>query len=330
MRIGRATRVVGVTVLAVAAVRLGPAIPAGAAPPPTAGVRCAAVAGAAKLEPKLGPAPHAVALRLNTFRISRCRHATSATATATGTLESASASCPLAPNDRLTGSIQIDWHDGATTYIQTASLLSTGNPADPFEARLAGRVTGGDRTGATLRVVLHLTPTHGDCTRGIGSVAIANAGALTIGGPYAHCDTAQASATITPGLQSEPASQNLHFDSFDVSGCGKADTAAGAEIIGALVSDAAACPLGHTDRFRGMLEVDWSNHFVSILKRAHLNSAHDPDDPFRWVLHGVITSGSDIGATLQVVLHADPAPGQDCSTGVTSIALTNVGPFTVS
>lgn len=301
-----------------------------AAATPTAGVRCGSAAGAAVLEPKLGPAPQAVAMRLNTFRLSHCRHATSTTATASGTLESASASCPLAPQDRLQGEIQIDWHGGATTYIQTARVVSTNNAADPFEVRLAGRVTGGDRTGATLRAVLHLTPTHGDCARGLGSVAIANVDAVRIGGPYAHCDTAQASATITPGLQQPPAPQNLHFESFQVSGCAASDTATAANVIGALESDNAGCPVGHSERFRGMLEIDWANHFVSILKRAHLNSTHDPDDPYQWILHGVITSGADVGATVQVVLHAEPANGQECNSGVGAITLTNVGALTVT
>jgi hypothetical protein len=243
-------------------------------------------------------------------------------------LWSASASCPLAPADRLRGPVEISWNDGATTYIKAARVASTANPDDPAEVRLVGRVTGGSQTGATLRVKMDLVPRRGDCVAGVPAVTLQNTSALKIGGPYARCGAAAATASVDPGLVTAAEPQHLHFESFGVSGCGAADTARAATIIGALDAPAVACPPGKQQRFFGMLEIDWANHFVSILKRAHLASTNNAADPYELSLHGTITSGADAGATLAVVLHATPTG--DCASGVTGLSFTNVGPFTVT
>jgi hypothetical protein len=310
---------------ATALVAAGPAASVATAP-----TRCRTAAGAATVTPKLRTTPGAVEVDLNALRISGCNRIGGLAATASGALTSTAASCPLAPADRLRGPVQIDWRTGSVTYIKAARVASTDNPDDPFEVRLDGRVTGGQGTGATLRVVLHLAPSHGDCTTGVGAFTIASVGALTIGGPFASCDTVAATATVSPGLAGSAAgAQNLHFDTFQVSGCAAADTAPSANVIGAVASPAVSCPATKAQRFFGMLEIDWANHFVSILKRAHLASTNNPDDPFELSLHGVITSGADAGATLAVVLHAAPTVG-DCDSGLTGLTLTNVGPFTIS
>jgi hypothetical protein len=125
------------------------------------------------------------------------------------------------------------------------------------------------------------------------------------------------------------APQHLHFNSFQVAGCHAADTASGATIIGALDAANVSCPPGKRQPFLGMLEIDWANHFVSILKRAHLTSTNSADDPYELSLHGEITSGADAGATLAVTLHATATAG-DCTSGLTGLSLTNVGAFTIS
>jgi hypothetical protein len=294
-----------------------------------AAVHCRSVAGKAKLAPAWRATPGPAKFHVNAFRIAGCNGVGGAAATATGVLRSASVSCPLAPTDRLRGPLQIDWKSGAVTYIKAARVASTGNAADPFEVRLDGRVTGGSETGATLRVRLDLVPASGDCSAGVDSVTIRNTRALTFGGPYASCDTVVASATVSPGLVTAASPQHLHFDSFPVSGCQAADTASGATIIGALDAPAVACPPAKRQVLFGMLEIDWSNHFVSILKRAHLASTNNADDPYELNLHGEITSGADSGATLSVTLHATPTAG-DCTAGLTGLSLTNVGPFTIT
>jgi hypothetical protein len=312
--------------LATAALALAAAPAGSVANPPT---RCKSVVGAAQLTPKWQATAGPVELHLHTFRVSKCDHVGGAAATATGTLTSPSASCPLAPTDRLRGSLQIDWNNGATSYLRAARVASTGNPDDRFEVRLDGRVTGGSQTGATLRVRLDLVPKTGDCSAGVGAITMQNTNAMTIGGPYASCDDVAASATVSPGLVAGAAAQHLHFESFQVSGCQAADTAPAATVIGALDASSVTCPPGKQQRFFGMLEIDWSNHFVSILKRAHLASTNNRDDPYELSLHGVITSGADAGATLEVVLHATPTTG-DCASGVTSLSFTNVGAFSIA
>jgi hypothetical protein len=314
-----------VVALATAGLVIAPAPAGSLANAPT---RCKSVAGAAKLTPVWQATPGAVEFDVNAFRIAGCNHVGGAAGTATGVLRSESASCPLAPADRLRGPMEIHWNGGATTYIKAARVASTANPDDPFEARLDGRVTGGSQTGATLRVRLDLVPKTGDCATGATATTIGNTGALTVGGPYASCDTVAATASVSPGLVVEMQPQHLHFESFRVSGCQAADTARAATIIGALDASAVSCPPGKQQRFFGMLEIDWSNHFVSILKRAHLASTNNADDPYEVSLHGEITSGADAGATLTVVMHAT-ATG-DCASGVTALSLTNVGSFTIT
>jgi hypothetical protein len=326
MGTGRGSRIAVVVGLAAASLIVASRPAASVANAPT---RCTTVAGAARLTPKWRATPGPVALHVRAFRVASCNDAHGVTATATGELRSASAACPLAPADRLRGPVQIDWRSGAVTYIKAARVASTGNPDDPFEVRLDGRVTGGSQTGATLRVRLDLVPSRGDCGTGAGAVTIRNTGALTIGGPYASCDAVAATATVSPGLASQAAARNLHFDAFHVSGCGAADTAPSATIIGQLGAPAVSCPPAKQQRFVGMLEIDWSNRFVSILKRAHLASTNNPDDPYELSLHGEITSGADAGATLAVVLHATPTAG-DCTSGVTGLSFTNAGPFTIT
>ena len=323
---GRVSTVAAVVGLAIAGLAV-------AAPPASsvadAATRCKTVAGKASVTPRWRAAVGPVELAVHAFRIASCNHVGGTAATATGTLRSPSVSCPLAPADRLRGPMQIDWLDGAVTYIKAARVASSANPDDPFEVRLDGRVTGGSQTGATLRALLDLAPAAGDCATGVGAVTIANLGALTIGGPYANCATTSATATVSPGLSTTAGAQHLHFDSFHVSGCQAADTAPSATIIGALDAASVSCPPAKQQRFIGMLEIDWANHFVSILKRAHLASTNNADDPYELSLHGVITSGADAGATLAVVLHATPTAG-DCTAGVTGLAFTNVGPLTVT
>jgi hypothetical protein len=325
LAIVRAPRIAVIVALATAGLAIAPPPAGSLANAPT---RCKSVAGAARLSPAWQATPGPVELDVNAFRIAACNHVGGAAATATGVLRSASASCPLAPTDRLRGPVEIGWKSGATTYIKAARVASTANPDDPFEVRLDGRVTGGSQTGATLRVRLDLVPRTGDCDAGTSAVTIRNTGALTIGGPYADCGTVAATASVDPGLVTDAEPQHLHFESFAVSGCAAADTARAATIIGALDAPAVSCPPGKQQRFFGMVEVDWSNHFVSILKRAHLASTNNADDPYELSLHGVITSGADAGATLAVVLHATPTG--DCASGVTGLSFTNVGPFTVT
>jgi hypothetical protein len=40
-------------------------------------------------------------------------------------------------------------------------------------------------------------------------------------------------------------------------------------------------------------------------------------------------TGADVGAAVEVTLHVAPIAG-DCASGVTALAITNVGPFTVT
>jgi hypothetical protein len=324
-----AGRIAAVVALVAASIAIGvtPAMPAPALA--TGGTRCKAVAGAGRITPPLTTTPGPVVLAVHAFRVSACDGVGGAAATATLTLKSAGASCPLAPANRLRGPMEIDWRDGSVTYVKAARVASAGDSEDPFAVRLDGRVSGGRSTGATLRVRLHLAPTSGDCTTGVGAFTVGNVSALTIGGPYATCATVAATATVSPGLAAAPAAQNLHFDSFRVSDCQASDTAPSANIIGAVSTPSASCPPAKQQRFHGMLEIDWANHFVSILKRAHLASANNPADPYELSLHGTITNGADAGAQLAVVLHATPTTG-DCAAGVTGLSFTNVGPFTVS
>jgi hypothetical protein len=306
----------------------GPAIPRAFAT--LTGLRCRSVSGSASVSPGLRTAAGPQTATLDSFNISRCGVAHDpTTADITGTLKSTSASCSLASSDRFHGLLTINWSDGEVSYIKTARVDSTNSPDDAFEVRLRGTLTGGTRTGSTLRVVLHLAPTAGDCGSGITGLAMTNVSELTIGGPYPTCQTVAGAATISPGLSTTAAAQSMHLDSFQISGCRAAGTAKTANVIGALQSDSASCPLGRADRFHGSLEIDWDNHFVSIVPNAGIASTNNAADPFEVRLQGLVKHGADTGATFLVILHLGPTQG-DCSTGVTNVAITNVGPLTIS
>jgi hypothetical protein len=292
-------------------------------------VKCRAVAGSASVAPGLRTTAAPQTLRFDALHVSKCRAGDFASAAdISGTLQSASASCPLAPGEGFGGALEIRWGNDVISYIKAARLAPTGNASDPFEARLHGRITGGTNTGATLRVVLHLAPSQGDCTAGVTDLAITNVRALIVGGPYAQCAGASGTATIDPGLTATVQAQTLHFSAFHVSGCGAAGTARSADIVGALQSDGASCPVAPGQRFGGILEIDWSNHFVSIVRHARLDSTNNPDDQYEMRLHGRVKRGADAGATLQVILHVRPTNG-DCTTGVTAVAFSNVSTFTI-
>jgi hypothetical protein len=317
----------GIVLVAIMSIGATTTVDAVAASAPV--VKCRAVAGSASVAPGLRTAAEPQTLSLDALHVSKCRTGDFASAAdISGTLHSASASCPLAPDEQFGGALEIHWGNDAIAYIKAARLDPTGNPSDPFEVRLHGRITGGSNTGATLRVVLHLAPSQGDCTSGVTDLAVTNVSALSVGGPYAQCAGASGTATIDPGLTATVQAQTLHFSTFHVSGCGAAGTARSADIMGALQTDGASCPVAPGQRFRGILEIDWSNHFVSIVRHARLDSTNNPHDPYEMRLHGRVKRGADAGATLQVILHVSPTQG-DCTTGVTAIAFTNVSAFTI-
>jgi hypothetical protein len=316
-------------IVLVAAMAIGATTTAQAGAATSAVVKCRAVAGSASVAPGLRTSAAAQTLSIDSFHVSKCRATDFASAAdVSGTLQSTAASCPLAAGEWFEGALEINWGNDVISYLKAARLNSTGNASAPFEARLHGRITGGSNTGATLRVVLELTPSQGDCTSGVTALSISNVHALSVGGPYAECAVASGTATIDPGLTTTVQAQMLHFSTFHVSRCGSASTARSADIVGSMQSDGASCPVAPGQRFRGILEIDWRNHFVSIVRHARLDSTNDPDDPYEMRLHGRVKRGADVGATLQVILHVSPSEG-DCTSGVTAVAFGNVSTFTL-
>ena len=292
-------------------------------------VKCRSVSGAVAVSPGLSAAPRPQTVQLDGVHVSRCRATDLATsADISGTLQSAAASCPLAPDQRFHGSLDFTWSNAMVSYVQSARLRSMNNADDPFEVRLRGLITGGANTGATLRARLHLAPTQGDCSSAVTNFSISNVKALSIGGPYANCSAVSGSASVTPGLSTTAQSQTIHLETLYVSGCHAGSTASTAEVIGALQADSASCPVAAGERFRGSIEIDWANHFVSVVPHVRLDSTNNPADPYEMRMHGLVKRGADAGAILEVVLHVAPAQG-DCASGVTEVAITNVTAFTI-